>query len=159
MFDLVLKNLTVVRPGNDSVETLDVGITDGKFASLEMNIDPGHARETRDCSGLTAFPGLVDAHMHVGIYSPLEKDAVTESKAAAMGGVTTAITYFRTGQYYLNKGGSYRDFYPEALEISDGKYWVDYSYHLAPIAGSHIDEMEYLLTEQGVPSFKMLPEV
>jgi allantoinase len=155
MFDLVLKNLSVVRPSRDTVETLDVGISNGKFASLEQEISSDRAKEMRDCTGLTAFPGLVDAHMHVGIYSPLEQDAVTESKAAAMGGVTTAVTYFRTGQYYLNEGGSYHDFYPKVLDISEGNYWVDYSYHLAPIAGSHIDEMEYLLTEQGVPSFKI----
>ena len=93
--------------------------------------------------------------MHVGIYSPLANDAETESKAAAMGGVTSAITYFRTGQYYLNKGGPYADFYPEVLDISAGNYWVDYAYHLAPIAASHIDEMEMLLTEHGVSSFKI----
>lgn len=155
MYDLVLKNLTVVRPGRGTVESLDVGITDGKFAALDPEISADRAKESRDCAGLTAFPGLVDAHMHVGIYSPLEKDAVTESKAAAMGGVTTAVTYFRTGQYYLNEGGSYRDFYPKVLELSAGNYWVDYAYHLAPIAGSHIDEMEYLLTEHGVSSFKI----
>jgi allantoinase len=155
MFDLLLKNLQVVRPGKDTVETLDVAISDGKFASLEVEIDPAEAGEVRDCSGLTAFPGLVDSHMHVGIYSPLADDAVSESKAAAMGGVTTAVTYFRTGQYYLNKGGSYKDFYPEVLATSEGRYWVDYAYHLAPISGAHIDEMEYLLSEQGVCSFKI----
>ena len=154
-YDLLLKNLEVVRAGRDTVEMLDVAIRDGKFAALEPSIDASMAKEVRDCSGLTAFPGLVDTHMHVGIYSPLGEDAVTESKAAAMGGVTSAVTYFRTGQYYLNKGGSYRDFYPEVLEISKGNYWVDYSYHLAPIASSHIDEMDYLLTEQGVSSFKI----
>ncbi len=110
---------------------------------------------TYDARDLLGFPGLVDAHMHIGIYSPLEEDAVTESKAAAMGGVTSAITYFRTGQYYLNKGGAYADFFPEVLEISEGRYWTDYAYHLAPIAGSHIDEMESLATVHGVPSFKI----
>ena len=39
-----------------------------------------------------AFPGCVDAHMHIGIYSPLAEDALTESKAAAMGGVTVTAT-------------------------------------------------------------------
>ena len=122
MFDLVLKNLTVVRPSRDTVDTLDIGINNGKFASIEQDINADSAREIRDCTGLTAFPGLVDSHMHVGIYSPLEKDAVTESKAAAMGGVTTAVTYFRTGQYYLNEGGSYHDFYPKVLDISAVSY-------------------------------------
>jgi len=154
-FDLLVKNVQVVSPNSDSVESVDIGIKDGKFARLEAGIDPASAAEVRDGQGQLAFPGLVDAHTHVGIYSPLAEDAQTESKAAAMGGVTSMLTYFRTGQYYLNKGGPYADFYPEVLEISDGNYWVDYTYHLAPISSSHIDEMEMLLTEHGVSSFKI----
>jgi len=50
---------------------------------------------------------VVDAHTHVGIYAPLRDDAVTESQAAVTGGVTTALTYVRTGQYYLDRGGPY----------------------------------------------------
>ncbi|MDJ0701402.1 MAG: dihydroorotase family protein [Woeseiaceae bacterium] len=153
--DLLLKNVRVVRPGGDGSEDLDIGIENGKIARLERDIPAGEANEVRDGGNQLVFPGLVDGHMHVGIYSPLAEDAVTESKAAAMGGVTSAITYFRTGQYYLNKGGPYADFYPEVLEISNGRYWVDYAYHLAPIAPSHIDEMEMLLTEHGVSSFKI----
>ncbi len=153
--DLLIKNARVVRPGVPQVETLDIGIRDGKFARLEAGIPSGEALQTEDAKGKIAFPGLVDAHMHVGIYAPLAENAETESKAAAMGGVTSALTYFRTGQYYLNEGGSYRDFYPRVLQLSAGHYWVDYAYHLAPIASSHIGEMEYLLKEQGVPSFKI----
>ena len=41
-----------------------------------------------------------------------------------MGGVTSMLTYFRTGQYYLNKGGSYAEFYPEVLDISQGAVLV-----------------------------------
>ncbi len=155
MYDLLLKNFDVVRPGAENAERLDIAIKDGKFARIAPDIDADSAARVVDGAGKLAFPGLVDAHMHVGIYSPLAEDAVTESKAAAMGGVTTAITYFRTGQYYLNKGGPYREFYPEVLEISDGIYQVDYAYHLAPIASSHIDEMEHLLTDHGVASFKI----
>ena len=153
--DLILKNVRVVRPGGDGAENLDIGIEDGRIARLQPDIPAGEARAVHDGEGRLVFPGLVDGHMHVGIYSPLANDAVTESKAAAMGGVTSAITYFRTGQYYLNKGGSYEDFYPEVLELSSGNYWVDYAYHLAPISGSHIDEMESLLTNHGVCSFKI----
>ncbi len=153
--DLLLKNVRVVRPAGDGAEDIDIGVENGKIVRLEADIPAADAKEVRDGKGQLVFPGLVDGHMHVGIYSPLAEDAVTESKAAAMGGVTSAITYFRTGQYYLNKGGPYADFYPEVLEISNGRYWVDYAYHLAPIAPSHIDEMESLLTEHGVCSFKI----
>lgn len=154
-YDLLIKNVKVVRPRQDSVQQMDVAITDGKFARLDRDIPAGAAREVHDAGGLLGFPGLVDAHMHAGIYSPLEEDAVTESRAAAMGGVTSMITYFRTGQYYLNQGGPYAEFFPKVLEISDGRYWTDYAYHLAPIQSSHIDEMELLATELGVPSFKI----
>ena len=154
-FDLLVKNAQVVSASADSLQPLDIGISNGKFTAIEADMDPARAAAVRDAAGLVAFPGLVDAHTHVGIYAPLAEDARTESRAAAMGGVTSMLTYFRTGQYYLNKGGPYADFYPEVLEISDGNYWVDYSYHLAPIAGSHIDEMEMLLTEHGVSSFKI----
>lgn len=155
LLDCIVKNVRVVRPNTDAVDSLDLGIQDGKFVRIEADIPASDAKTVIDGGNKLAFPGLVDAHMHVGIYAPLAEDAQTESKAAAMGGVTSALTYFRTGQYYLNKGGSYEDFYPEVLEISQGNYWVDYTYHLAPIASSHIDEMESLLVNHGVSSFKI----
>ena len=45
---------------------------------------------------------------------------MTESKAAAMGGVTSSLNYIRTGHYYLNRGGPYREFMPEVLKLSEG---------------------------------------
>lgn len=155
LYDLIVKNVRVVRPHQTSVEHLDIGIRDEKFSMLAPDIPAEQGKQVFDGKGMLAFPGLVDAHMHVGIYNPLAQDAVTESKAAAMGGVTTALTYFRTGKLYLNRGGSYRDFYPEVLALSQGNYWVDYGYHIAPISGSHIDEMDMLLNEFGVSSFKI----
>ena len=154
-FDLVIKNARLVRPHQTEITPLDIGITHGRITRLAPVISADTAREVYDARGQLAFPGLVDAHMHVGIYSPLAEDAVTESKAAAMGGVTSALTYFRTGDYYLNKGGPYREFFPEVLALSAGKYWVDYAYHLAPINRPHIDEMPALLTDYGVSSFKI----
>ncbi|HUN22226.1 MAG TPA: dihydroorotase family protein [Anaerolineales bacterium] len=154
-FDLIIKNVRVIRPNRNAVDLLDIGIRDGKFAKLAPEIPAEDGREVFDAKNLLGFPGLTDGHMHVGIYSPLAQDATTESRAAAMGGVTSALTYFRTGAYYLNKGGHYADFYPEVLEISKGRYWVDYGYHLAPINGYHIDEMPMLLEKFGVSSFKI----
>lgn len=155
MFDLVIKNVRLVRPNQSAVPTVDIAVRAGQFAEIAPEIAVTEGTPVFDGRGLLAFPGLVDAHMHVGIYQPLARDAVTESQAAAMGGVTSALTYFRTGEYYLNKGGPYRDFFPEVLAISNGNYWVDYGYHLAPINRYHIDEMPALLDEHGVSSFKI----
>ncbi len=110
LFDLVIKNARVVRPNKTSVDCLDVAIKDGRIARLAPEIEVGLAKQVFDAKNLLAFPGCVDAHMHIGIYAPLTQDAVSESKAAAIGGVTSSLNYMRTGRYYLNRGGPYRDF-------------------------------------------------
>ncbi len=154
-FDLVIKNARVVRPNKTSVDCLDIAVRDGKIDRIAPDIRAEQGKEIFDARNYLAFPGCVDAHMHVGIYQPLAQDAVSESKAAAMGGVTSSLNYIRTGQYYLNRSGPYRAFMPEVFKQSDGRFWVDYGYHVAPIEAQHIDEMEHLAVEQGVTSFKI----
>jgi allantoinase len=153
--DRLIKNVRVVRPNQSTVERLDLGIQDGKFIQIAPEISSDQAKEVFDAQNLLGFPGVVDAHMHIGIYQPLDQDAIAESKAAAMGGVTTSLNYIRTGQYYLNKGGSYKEFFPEVIALSEGNFFVDYGYHVAPIAHQHIDEMQWLFEQYGVASFKI----
>jgi allantoinase len=154
-FDLLIKNVRVVRPHGNVVHEADIAIAAGKVARLAPGIDATRAKAVYDGRGRLAFPGVVDAHMHSGIYSPLAEDAVSESKAAAMGGVTSSLNYFRTGQYYLNKGGPYRKFFPEVLKTSKDRFHVDYGFHLAPMNGQHIDEIPMLIEKHGVCSFKI----
>jgi allantoinase len=153
--DLVIKNARVVRPHVPRIERLDLGVKDGRFARIAPEIPVTEARQVYDARERLAFPGVIDAHTHVGIYAPLADDAASESRAAVMGGVTTMLTYFRTGQYYLNRGGPWAHFFSEVLALSDGRYWCDYAYHLAPIEAGHLDEMEMLAVRHGVPSFKI----
>ncbi|HEY0885687.1 MAG TPA: hydantoinase, partial [Ramlibacter sp.] len=155
VYDLLIKNVRVVRPHGNAVHESDIAIAGGKFAKVAPGIDPALAKTVHDGKSRLAFPGVVDAHMHSGIYSPLAEDAVSESKAAAIGGVTSSLNYFRTGQYYLNKGGPYRDFYPEVLELSKGRFHVDYGFHLAPMDSTHNTEIETLIEKFGVASFKI----
>jgi allantoinase len=155
VLDTLIKDVRLVRPGREEIARVDVGMTGGKFARVAPSIDARDARQIVDGRGLLPFPGLVDAHMHVGIYHPLADDAGPESKAAAMGGVTSSLNYIRTGRYYLDRGGPYRDFFPEVLRLSAGRFHVDYGYHVAPIAAEHVGEMETLAREHGVSSFKI----
>jgi allantoinase len=152
-YDLILKNVRVVRPGTDEVPTADIAVKDGKIAKVGPGLDG--AAEIVDGAGKLAFPGVVDAHQHWGIYNPLGEDTDTESQACAQGGVTSSLTYMRTGQYYLNRGGSYAEVFPEVLATSAGKSYVDYAFHLAPMQASHIDEIPALISEHGVTSFKI----
>ncbi|MFD0666971.1 dihydroorotase [Ramlibacter sp. MAHUQ-53] len=155
IYDLLIKNVRVVRPHGNTVHEGDIAIQGERIAKVAPGIDATLARKVYDGKGRLAFPGVVDAHMHSGIYSPLAEDAVTESKAAAMGGVTSSLNYFRTGQYYLNKGGPYAKFFPEVLKISKNRFHVDYGYHLAPMDRKHIEEIPMLIEKHGVSSFKI----
>ncbi len=154
-YDLLIKNVRVVRPHGNTVHAADIAITEGKVARVAPGIDVTLAKELYDGRGRLAFPGVVDAHMHAGIYSPLAEDAVSESQAAAMGGVTSSLNYFRTGQYYLNKGGPYKKFFPEVLALAKNRFHVDYGFHLAPMDAKHIEEIPMLIDKHGVSSFKI----
>ncbi|MRJ77998.1 amidohydrolase family protein [Aeromicrobium sp. SMF47] len=153
-FDLLITNAQVVRPGHEAPERLDVAIKDGRFAALEADLDPARATEVLDAGGKHLFPGAVDVHQHWGIYNELGEDAASESQASAQGGVTSGITYMRTGAYYLNRSGPYREIFPDVLAATDSRAYIDYGFHIAPILAEHIDEIPYLI-ESGVPSFKV----
>lgn len=153
--DLVLTNVRVVRPDTDEVLDADIAIDNGRIKLVAPDLAREGAGEIIDGAGKIAFPGAVDSHQHWGIYNPLDIDATTESRAAAQGGVTTGITYIRTGQYYLNRGGPYREFFPEVQELTRGRALIDYAFHIAPMTKQHIDEIQSLVTEHGVTSFKI----
>ena len=153
--DLLIRNVRVVRHDRPEPETLDIGVYRGSIARLAPGIAVEDATTVVDGKGRLAFPGAVDAHQHWGIYSPLMDDTTSESRACAQGGVTTALNYMRTGQYYLNKGGSYAEFFPEVLAATEGNAYVDYGFHLAPMSNQHIDELSDLVDRFGVSSFKI----
>lgn len=153
--DLLVTNALVVVPGHDEPQRLEVGVSDGRFTVIESGIDPTRAAEVLDAGGKPMFPGVVDAHQHWGIYNELGEDAHSESKAAAQGGVTSGITYMRTGAYYLNRTGPYREVFPDVLSAVEGRAHIDYAFHVAPILAEHIDEIPMMIEEFGVPSFKV----
>jgi len=154
-YDLLLRNLRVVRPNKASVQKADIAIKDGKFVRIGRVLRAADATQVVDGKDRLAFPGLVDPHMHCGIYAPLAEDALSESRAAAQGGVTSSLNYMRTGGYYMQRGGPYAEVYPEVLDISKGRFYVDYAYHLAPLDRTHIGEIDMLIEKYGVTSFKI----
>lgn len=153
--DLLVKNVRVVRPDHSEVAGLDIGVAGGRFTRLAAGIPATEAAVVLDGQGKLAFPGVVDAHQHWGIYNPLSQDATTESRACAQGGVTTGITYMRTGQYYLNQSGPYEEFFPRVLAAAQGRAYVDYAMHVAPMTSGHIAEIPSLVRQHGVTSFKI----
>jgi dihydropyrimidinase/allantoinase len=152
-YDLAVKGGTLVIPRFGLVRA-DIGIRGEKITALGEEIPENSCSQVIDASGKFVFPGAVDSHSHIGIYRPLDEDARTESAAAASGGVTTILTYFRTGKSYLNKVGPYKEIFPELMALSRDSFIIDYGYHLAPMSREQLHEMEWLVRECGVSTFK-----
>lgn len=85
MVDLLIKNVDAVFP--DGVRRGDIAVRGGKIVPAE-----GEAREVIDGTGLTAFPGLLDTHMHIRAPGISHRETFyTGTAAAAAGGITTVF--------------------------------------------------------------------
>ncbi|MDI6763828.1 MAG: amidohydrolase family protein [Thermodesulfobacteriota bacterium] len=152
-FDLVVKNGNVVIPKLGVIRA-DIGIVQEKIAAISREIDEKEAIKMIDASEKYVFPGAVDSHFHIGIFRPMDEDAISESASAAWGGVTTIGSYFRTGKNYLNKSGPYKEIFPEVLENSRESFYTDYVYHISIMTPEQVNEIEMLVKKFGVSTFK-----
>src|SRR4029453_2731991 len=119
-YDTAVLNGTVVVPYVGTVRC-DVGIRAGRIAALADSIASADADDVVDARGKLVLPGAVDSHFHIGIYRDLGTDARSETASALAGGVTTVLSYFRTGLNYQNKTGPYRTIFPEVVAATLGQ--------------------------------------
>ncbi|MBO3743615.1 dihydroorotase [Actinoplanes flavus] len=152
-YELLVRGGTLVVPYLGTIRA-DLATRDGKVAAIADTIDVEDADEVLDATGRLVFPGAVDAHFHLGIYRPLAVDAAEETRSSLVGGATTVLSYFRTGQHYLNRTGAYADIFPEVLGAVAGHAWTDYGFHLAPMDTAQVGEVSALVDGSGVSSFK-----
>ena len=120
-------------------------INDGKISDFTTDV-PSCDKKIQG-KGLVAIPGLIDTHVHYGVYSPIEEAAKTESRAAALGGVTTMMRMLRLGR-------SYKRFLQDQLYASRANHYVDYAIHATIFDQKQADEMRYC-AQNGITSFKI----
>jgi len=142
-FDTVITNShLVLRQG---LVEKNLVLNDGKIVGITNDI-PSCDRKING-NGLVTIPGLIDTHVHYGVYSSIDKAAITESHAAAIGGVTTMMRMLRLGDSYKNSLKS-------QLLASSKSHYVDYTIHASIFNKQQIDEMKFCV-EQGITSFKL----
>jgi dihydropyrimidinase/allantoinase len=152
-YDTAVINGTVVLSDVGPIRC-DVGVREGRIAALADRIAAREADQVIDARGRLVLPGAVDSHFHIGIYRDLARDAESETRSALAGGVTTVVSYFRTGSHYLNKTGPYRTIFPEVVAATEGHAYTDFAYHLGIMTTDQLDEVDWLVGDQGVASFK-----
>jgi hypothetical protein len=85
-YDLLIKRGYLVDPANDREGTFDVAIGNDNVEAVELEIDPGLARQVYNADGCLVLPGLVDTHVHL---TPAARAVGFHMLAKA--GVTTAL--------------------------------------------------------------------
>src|SRR5690625_3899467 len=72
-----------------------LSISGGKISAIHVGTDyvPNPEHDNIDCQGNIIAPGAIDPHTHLGLYEDYEQDFRRDTKAAALGGVTTLINY------------------------------------------------------------------
>ncbi len=103
-YDLLIKGGRLFDPGQGLDAIMDVGITDGKIAAVEPNIEPSEATRHIAVKGQRRFvtPGLIDLHTHCsfGMQTPgVNWMAAPPETAGVLSGVTTVVDCGTTGAY------------------------------------------------------------
>lgn len=92
MVDLVIRNARVVT--ENGVILGGVAVKDGRFAAIAADDALPPAKTQLDAGGMVLMPGNVDPHVHVEYPGAAHcGDFVTETRAAAAGGVTTIVEH------------------------------------------------------------------
>ena len=142
-YDTVIVGSHVVLP--TGIIDKNIVLDEGKIIGFTNDIPSSDRKINAD--GLVAIPGVIDTHVHYGVYSPIEYAAVSESHAAAIGGITTMMRMLR-------RGDSYKNSLSPQLNASSKSHYIDYAIHASIFNTQQVDEMQYCV-ENGVTSFKL----
>lgn len=143
--DLLLRDGLLVMPDQGTVPG-SVGIKDGRIAAI---LAPGAtlpADVVVDCAERWIMPGVIDPHVHFGFGSP-ETDWRTESRSAALGGVTSALSFYRTADF-RTAFDAYRD-------RAETQSCIDFGLHFGITSHLHVDTLAECSRRFGVSSYKL----
>ncbi|GIL00534.1 MAG: dihydroorotase-like protein [Alphaproteobacteria bacterium] len=149
MIDLLIRNGLLVDPV-DGVYAGDIGVQNGRIAAIYAPGFEPAAREAIDASGKYVFPGVIEPHTHMGFKRSFAEDVRSESGAAAIGGITTFMSFHR--HYQSARPMPYDDF-PELRETIEQESHIDMGIHLGILTESQLRELERYI-DWGVSSFK-----
>ena len=143
--DLLITNASAVIPKVGIVET-NIMIEEGKIKAITSSANEISASIKVDAKGKYVLPGAIDPHVHYGVFTPINEAARTESRSAAVGGVTTMIRMLRLYESYRNV--------TRQLDASKKNHHIDYSIHASILRPEQLNEITYL-KELGINSLKI----
>ncbi|MGH3319853.1 MAG: dihydroorotase [Streptosporangiaceae bacterium] len=144
MLDLLLHGgLVATEPPTHA----DIGVRDGRIAGL---YEPGAApaaTQTLDASGCAVLPGLLDAHVHPGVYRDLADDLRDITRFAALGGITSMVAFYRPTEAWAGS-------VPAGIDTFASNSYLDFGFILGLTRERHIEEIPIAIRDFGVNAFK-----
>jgi dihydropyrimidinase len=144
--DIAIENGFVVLPEIGVINT-NIYIKDGKILAIGANLGI-ESKRLIDATNKYVMPGIIDPHVHLGLFAPLEEELRTETKAALIGGVTTVGSYFASKESHLST-------FPSTIEAIGANSYVDIIPHLVISNDDQRKEILDYINELGVTSFKI----
>jgi dihydroorotase (multifunctional complex type) len=145
MLDLRIDGGLVARlNGEPRVES--VGVRDGAVVAIGDVLDLP-ARRVIDADGLYVLPGAIDTHVHLG-FTDRDLEWETETRLAALGGVTTPLIYFRSTDAYWKP-------LAEFIDAGERDAFVDFGVHMGVLHDDHLAEFDRLVDHFDLRSIKM----
>ncbi len=149
-YDIGVLGAQVALP--DGLRRVDLGLRGGRFAAVETGIDPPDCGDVVDATGLTALPGIFDAHNH----PYYDDDLVEFASSAAYGGITTLLSFAGTHMAHVpavppSAIDVATDFIAQAANLVP----LDYGVHSIVGPGDDPDSTVGRLQELGITSVKM----
>lgn len=127
-----------------------LGIKDGKIVAIYNPGETVVAKETIDATGLVVLPGVIDPHVHLGFARDFALDVDSETRSAALGGVTTLMSFHRQ---YQGKQPEPYDELPELIKTIDEAAHVNVALHFGMLAESQVTQIPQYV-RAGVSSYK-----
>jgi dihydropyrimidinase len=143
--DSVIANATLVT--HERTESgVSIGIEDGKVAFVGRGDVAAVTGRIIDARGKYVLPGVIDCHTHFGAFRPFEDDLLSETRAAAAGGVTTVFHVILEPGSIAGRLDYYRDAVGRLATV-DMHFWA------ACMTPLHLEEIAYCST-RGIRGFK-----
>jgi dihydropyrimidinase len=151
MADQVVTGGVVVFPEWGPLR-VDLRVSGDRIVEVGERLSPRSGEAVLDATGRHVFPGFIDPHVHLGNVNRFADDVATETLAAAVGGVTTLLTYVKVLRHRETQV-SYHDVLPEVRRAIDELASIDVGCHLAISTRQHVEEITSY-RQLGCHSFK-----